>query len=322
MNTITKAFAGVFFAVALIAPVQAHAELYDDLKAQINHLTGVVASLQEQLAHMREKTNAVTPAPSSSVTQTAEWTGMSSAHICLALKRTLYYGVRGDDVRELQEFLRSVGDYEYPEITGYFGLATEKAVQRYQARSGIVSSGTPYTTGYGVVGPKTSSAMRCLQKEVERTTPAYSENDCHPVVVPICADGFLERLGTDARGCNLGARCVPPGGNRAPVINSFSGPDTLRAGQLGTWTVDASDSENGTLKYTIDWGDKVLSTAFDRINALANTAFLESATFQHAYIRSGTFIVTVVVRDSAGVESKATRPVHVEGDETIISLSR
>src|SRR3989344_6514270 len=44
--------------------------------------------------------------------------------------KTLYKGTSGDDVRELQEFLKQFPDI-YPEglVTGYFGPLTEKAVQ-------------------------------------------------------------------------------------------------------------------------------------------------------------------------------------------------
>lgn len=66
----------------------------------------------------------------------------------------------GGDVTRLQQFLAT--DHSiYPEglITGYFGPATLRAVQRWQARAGVVSSGDPDTTGYGYVGPKTRTAF-------------------------------------------------------------------------------------------------------------------------------------------------------------------
>ncbi|MCH8049912.1 peptidoglycan-binding protein [Patescibacteria group bacterium] len=43
--------------------------------------------------------------------------------------------------------------------TNYFGSLTERAVQKFQAKYGIVSSGTPGTTGYGRFGPKTHSKL-------------------------------------------------------------------------------------------------------------------------------------------------------------------
>jgi hypothetical protein len=52
----------------------------------------------------------------------------------------------------------------YPEgtVSGYFGALTEKAVQRWQAKYNVVSSGSPATTGYGVVGPRTAAAIALL----------------------------------------------------------------------------------------------------------------------------------------------------------------
>lgn len=52
----------------------------------------------------------------------------------------------------------------YPEglVTGYFGPATLRAVQAFQKKNNIVSSGTPETTGYGAVGPRTAKALLVL----------------------------------------------------------------------------------------------------------------------------------------------------------------
>lgn len=52
----------------------------------------------------------------------------------------------------------------YPEglVTGYFGPATLRAVQAFQKKNNIASSGTPETTGYGAVGPKTAKALLTL----------------------------------------------------------------------------------------------------------------------------------------------------------------
>lgn len=75
--------------------------------------------------------------------------------------QTLTRGVRGEEVRQLQKLLAADKSL-YPEgrITGYFGPATEQAIKRFQAKYGIVSSGTPTTTGYGLVGPKTREKLR------------------------------------------------------------------------------------------------------------------------------------------------------------------
>ncbi len=72
----------------------------------------------------------------------------------IPLTRNISFGSRGGDVAVLQRLLISEGLLA-SEATGYFGALTQAAVQRFQAQNGIVSSGSPSTTGYGAVGPKT-----------------------------------------------------------------------------------------------------------------------------------------------------------------------
>ena len=80
-----------------------------------------------------------------------------------AISSPIDFGARGSNVTELQTFLASNPSI-YPEglVTGYFGPLTQKAVQRFQAAQGIVSSGTPGTTGYGRVGPLTAARINLL----------------------------------------------------------------------------------------------------------------------------------------------------------------
>ena len=76
---------------------------------------------------------------------------------------SLYKGFQNPQVEELQKFLKQWPDV-YPEglVTGYFGLLTEAAVKRFQVKYGIVSSGTPETTGYGRVGAFTRAKLNEL----------------------------------------------------------------------------------------------------------------------------------------------------------------
>ena len=72
-------------------------------------------------------------------------------------------GESGTHVRNIQTFLAATPSL-YPEglVTGYFGALTQAAVQRFQAFYGIVSSGSPSSTGYGRVGPSTLAKMNQL----------------------------------------------------------------------------------------------------------------------------------------------------------------
>jgi hypothetical protein len=69
----------------------------------------------------------------------------------------LQLGDSGEDVTQLQILLKAQGKDIYPEglVSGYFGNLTKLAIQRFQKKYGIASSGNEWTTGYGMVGPKT-----------------------------------------------------------------------------------------------------------------------------------------------------------------------
>ena len=70
---------------------------------------------------------------------------------CVKIARTLSVGMRGDDVRTLQEFLIVNGYIAKGLNSGYYGTLTLKAVRAWQTASGISSVGT--------VGPKSRAAL-------------------------------------------------------------------------------------------------------------------------------------------------------------------
>ncbi|GEM_PF-2787940 len=80
---------------------------------------------------------------------------------------TLYRGVTdntsGNEVSKLQQLLSEEPDvYPQARVTGYFGQLTEAAVGLWQTKHHVVSSGSPETTGYGVVGPKTRTELNLV----------------------------------------------------------------------------------------------------------------------------------------------------------------
>lgn len=78
------------------------------------------------------------------------------------LMSNLYVGKSGVDVLNLQTFLVYKGYLQTDSITGFFGIKTENAVKNFQKDYGIVSSGSPNTTGFGVVGPRTILKINSL----------------------------------------------------------------------------------------------------------------------------------------------------------------
>ncbi len=61
--------------------------------------------------------------------------------------RPLSVGSNGEDVAQLQQFLKDEGFFTYPVVTGYFGEATKEALAKYQSFIGLEAVGR--------VGPKT-----------------------------------------------------------------------------------------------------------------------------------------------------------------------
>ena len=88
----------------------------------------------------------------------------------------LYRGVSDLQVFSLQACLKKLPGI-YPEglTTGYFGALTEKAVQRFQKNHLIVSSGSPQTTGYGLVGPKTRSKLNIVCGQPQTPVPVSTD---------------------------------------------------------------------------------------------------------------------------------------------------
>lgn len=78
---------------------------------------------------------------------------------CPAIARTLQLDSKGDDVKQLQQFLLQQGVLKSGSVSGYFDLITQQALQKYQSGIGIVSTGTPATTGWGIAGEKTRQAI-------------------------------------------------------------------------------------------------------------------------------------------------------------------
>jgi hypothetical protein len=80
--------------------------------------------------------------------------------------RTLTLGSTGQEVLLLQKFLNThgfmvatSGPGSAGNETDYFGKGTQKAVQAYQCKRGVVCEGDPSSTGYGLVGKMTRGSL-------------------------------------------------------------------------------------------------------------------------------------------------------------------
>ncbi len=95
-------------------------------------------------------------------------------------------------------------------------------------------------------------------------------------------------------------------GNLPPVISGVSGPVVLSVGQAGTWTISASDPENGVLNYSVLWGEPATKSA-------APVVYIQTTTFTHSYTKQGNYTVNFSVKDNVGSIAKSSITVNVAG---------
>ena len=145
-----------FLCGLLVLPFFVHAQTP---QSQIDALLAQVQYLQSLLSAIEGTNTAPGVIPVVPTTAPVSVQVTTSAP-CVSVSRDLRAGATGADVTSLQTFL-AADTSVYPEalITGYYGTLTVRAVERFQIKYGVVSSGTPATTGFGAVGPKTRAAL-------------------------------------------------------------------------------------------------------------------------------------------------------------------
>ena len=175
------ALVGVTALMSLL-PLFASAVTVEELTTQIQNLLSQISLLQQQR-------------PPVSTTPSAAANPVS----CPSLPRTLSAGSSGGDVYDLQRFLAG-GGYFSASPTGFFGPVTQAAVQAWQSANGVVSSGDPASTGWGVVGARTRAAIvaKCATASTPSTPATPAVSTC-PIASPpatICSTGW--KANTDA----------------------------------------------------------------------------------------------------------------------------
>ena len=194
----------------------------EELQKQIQLLLGQISSLQKEVTAL--KPGVVAPAtpitvPASPTTPTtintppttpaiideSEVNGTEAEFISPpTLTRSLFRGSRGEDVRQLQEFL-SQDPTIYPEglATGFYGAGTEAAVKRWQTKNGLPS--------VGVIGRQTiskfkeisSGVLGGLKQQSDRSdTIATRPADSCPAIfyTPVCKES---QAPYNSQGCRV-----------------------------------------------------------------------------------------------------------------------
>ena len=143
----------------------------------------------------------------------------SQASTCVTVTKNLSFGSRGSEVTKLQQFLIAQRLLSADSATGFFGKGTQSAVQTYQKKNGIASSGYPATTGYGAVGKKTRAMIvaSCTK------TLGYTQSAYIPTI-PTYAQSSYTSSYAQGTYYSEGAYTVPPsysqGGYTVPPSHS------------------------------------------------------------------------------------------------------
>lgn len=123
------------------------------------NLQSLVLQLQEQIETLQERIFKL------ETTVAIQKEELKAVKTELRVSRSLFRGAEGDDVKALQEFLRSFPDI-YPEglVTGFFGPLTEAAVRKFQEKHAIET--------IGIVGPKTLLKINETYSSQQSPTPS------------------------------------------------------------------------------------------------------------------------------------------------------
>ncbi len=155
-----RTFSTVFVVCILaIIPFATSAATVSELQAQLAALLAQIAQMQATNTQQN-----ATNAPANAQTNSSQ---------CPNLTRTLARGYKGSDVAALQRFLIAQGHLAQGNDSGFFGALTEAAVKKFQCKHMSICSGSPSTTGYGLVGAKTRAmiAQVCKSPTTPQPTP-------------------------------------------------------------------------------------------------------------------------------------------------------
>ena len=156
--------------------------------------------------------------------------------------------------------------------------------------------------------------------------PQYPIVPAGQYIVQICETGTSNCDSSDSS-FNI-YTSTSSGGNISPVINGINAPTTLKVGETGTWTVRASDPQNSTLQYVVDWGDVFqcpIGYACNLNPTALEASFTQNAIFSHSYSNPGIYTVKFTVRNGSGYTAQSSATVQVSssgggiGDLRIIS---
>ncbi len=143
----------------------------------------------EQVQKIIASAAALINTPTSSTGSTGAYANTS---VPTLFTKNLAPGVTSSDVKRLQQLLNSDPETQIAgsgvgspgHESNYYGALTVLAVQKFQVKHGLISEGTPSTTGYGALGPKTRAAIEDYLGDDMDDSGAGTMPSSMPSVVP------------------------------------------------------------------------------------------------------------------------------------------
>ncbi len=307
MKNIGKYAIIITFLAILISPNFASAQTMEELQNKIADLLKQLAQLQAQMAQMQGTT--------------LQW--------CHDFNTDLKIGMGGSEVEALQAALEKQGfsinseeknNKKFDESTA----STVSGLQQKYEGEILTPLGLKYPTGYfgKATRTKLGSLYGCAVKQTPSTTiETPTTQVCAQVITPAMNPSTLECKNfptpcdvpawwKKVDNCSASTPTTTVADNKPPTINGISGPTTLKINEAGTWTVKASDSEEGPLSYFVFWGSGQAVPMAVR----QESVYSQTATFTNSYSGAGTYTLTFTVVDSKGLGVKSTINVQVAGE--------
>ncbi len=169
----------VILAAIMLVPFTASASTLEELEVEL-------ARLQNQYKELTKGGSGSSPRLEGSAIYQVQ--NLECTDISRDLRYLTVDGPTNEEVKELQMFLKAVGDYTYPQATGFYGFETIRAVTRFQTREGILPA-----EGRGVVESTTRDRIKDLSCDGE-DAPVIN-----PAIIPSGMQGipYLSSLRLD-----------------------------------------------------------------------------------------------------------------------------
>src|SRR3990167_6798083 len=318
------AFAGTGI-LLLASPLLVSAQSID-VQARIQALLAQIQQLQVLLAQLQSGQGT---SDTGSFSDTA--TGSSQ---CIAITHNMGFGdtdaSTGGDVTRLQRFLGSRYE-DFPAPVGVFGPITQIAVRQWQSEHGIVSSGTPDTTGYGYVGPRTIEMIAASCAGLTGTgTANFNNPPTQSGAAPTCAivpltstaavgqsiNFILQPVGATSYTFSPADGTVIGGDPDSLILSTVSGAKNVQFATAGSKTVSMTVT-NASGQYTCTRTVTVGSTS---ASTPTITASVSGSTVTAVYTNMPAGAYITLVNQANGDVTDPGKDIQNDGTATISSV--